>query len=786
MGSLEYIGDYAFYGTRINKAPSFENVDRIGDYAFAYTKITSLDIPAKLVIGDSAFRECQSLESITIGNEVIIGDNAFRLDTDAVKLDITAPNNYTSSNYRNEAGRLVYYYVYLSPIRSLTIGDNVNIGSYAFKGMAEIETVTLGEGAVIGDGAFYNAASLKNIDLSKAVSIGASSFSGDVVYEFADQNMSEVQTTPDRDYSYRYYAPIFTSVDISGADKLGEDAFAYCRRLERVVLGDLDEIPARAFNLCVRLSDISFDSVKRIGENAFCEADLASIRLPIIEFIDKYAFVYNESLVSIELGAESVVLGEGAFSYCKALTTVENSKNITDFGAYSFAYTALHGIDATGAVRIGDHAFMKEKMTPFTVELGADLEALGENPFAFCALPLFEGTVSETFNGEAFEKATNTYDISENVKVIDGMLYCVVPNGLEFISYAGDATSVTVAEGTVRITASAFAGTPISQVVLPSTLASVGHKAFYGCEKLALVSFASYYAPVLEEEYDYAYWMSAENLPAKGTYQYKDGFTGENIEHKGLEIVPYFMWNATDSTSVIYYGANFVDYIGHAEGNVTMVRPSNGIGYGSFIFENYFSTVVDGSAAADQVTLEAIMAIKAIPEEITLEHKAIIEAARAAYERIASRTQVALVSDELYEKLTQAEQRIKDLEFLENNQDPSTDPDAPTTPPQTQQPAATAFKIDSTFIIIIALGSVAIVSLIFALVFGIKLAKKGKSTEPKGKKAKGNKKKGKTTEENTTEAAAEDKDAAETVEDTVEETTSEPDSTDKAEEDENA
>ena len=112
-------------------------------------------------------------------------------------------------------------------------------------------------------------------------------------------------------------------------------------------------------------------------------------------------------------------IGEGAFSYCKALTTVENSKNITDFGAYSFAYTALHGIDATGAVRIGDHAFMKEKMTPFTVELGADLEALGENPFAFCALPLFEGTVSETFNGETFEKATNTYDISENVKVID-------------------------------------------------------------------------------------------------------------------------------------------------------------------------------------------------------------------------------------------------------------------------------------------------------------------------------------------------------------------------------
>ncbi|MBE6700255.1 MAG: hypothetical protein E7584_08475, partial [Ruminococcaceae bacterium] len=302
---------------------------------------------------------------------------------------------------------------------------------------------------------------------------------------------------------------------------------------------------------------------------------------------------------------------------------------------------------------------------------------IGENPFAMCKLASFESTAFEEFNGEQFEKKVSTYDISPAVKVIDGMLYRVVPNGLELITYTGEGTVVTVADGTVRIAAQAFAGSGVVQAVLPSTLRSIGHKAFYACDALTMVSFASYDAPILEEEYDYSYWLSAENLPATGKYQYQDAYTGETMEYEGLGIVPYFMWNATDTPSVIYYGANFANYVGRVDQTIVMVRPVNGLNYDSFVFGKYFTLSVDGAAAADATTLAAIAAINALPDNITLAHKDLVLAARAAYDKVTSDTQRGLVAN--YEKLRKAEQKISDLEYIQNQGATDTTPEEPGT-----------------------------------------------------------------------------------------------------------
>jgi hypothetical protein len=59
------------------------------------------------------------------------------------------------------------------------------------------------------------------------------------------------------------------------------------------------------------------------------------------------------------------------------------------------------------------------------------------------------------------------------------------------------------------------------------------------------------------------------------------------------------------------------------------------------------------------VTIAAIKAIDAIPDKVTYEDRAIVEAARAAYDKIATLEQMALVHN--YEKLISAEQRIAAL-----------------------------------------------------------------------------------------------------------------------------
>ena len=413
---------------------------------------------------------------------------------------------------------------------------------------------------------------------------------------------------------------------------------------------------------------------------------LTEVDLSSAEKIDSYAFNYNKHLTKVTLGT-AVELGEGAFAYCDSLTQVIGSDKITAVGDYAFAYTSILSIDLTNTESIGDHAFLKEVLTPFTVKLGDKLTYLGENPFAMCKLVAFSGIESVEFNGKIFEKTTNTFDISETIKVIDGMLYRVVPKGLELISYTGDSTAVTVADGTVRITAHAFAGADVVQVVLPSTLRSIGHKAFYGCDKLTMVYFASYEAPILEEEFDYNYWVSGDGVPATGDYQYQDVYTGQLYEKPGLGIIPYFMWNAAETSSVVYYGANFCDYIGRVDNTILMVKPSNGQHYDSFIYDQYFTLSTDGAPAADATTLAAIAAINALPEKITLAHKDLVVAARAAYDKVASFTQRSLVTN--LDKLLAAERKISDLEYIRDQQNAEQVPPADdnnTTDPNAKTP----------------------------------------------------------------------------------------------------
>ena len=662
LGHLTEIGDYSFYRTAIKATPALDGVGSIGDYAFAHSAIESVAVPAGTVVGNSAFRECSALASVRIGDDAVLGAHAFRLDLD---------RNYEQSFYKIEDTRY-YYYVLTSPLTELIIGQNVTLGEAAFYGASKLERVTLGEGAHIGDFAFYNAASLTEMDLSAVCSVGKSAFSGDMLYEFKNSGMTNPATDAEGAYLYRYYAPRLTSVRLTAATHLDEGAFAYCRALTDVELGQgITSVPAQAFFYCEALERVELPAVLEIGTNAFNTTALRELDLTSVERIGTYAFVYCDGLESVILRPAGVELEEGVFAYCEQLSAVGNLHRATSVGDYAFAYTALTSADLTSATYIGTHAFLKEELTDFSVTLSEALTDLGDNPFANCRIPAFVGQETETFNGTEYTTEVDTFAISESIRVIDGHLYRTVPAGLELVTYAGDATSVTVAEGTVRVSDMAFAGAPVHRVILPYTLRSVGHKAFFGCDSLSMLTFTSYTAPALEEAYDVELFNEKTHIPATGVYSFTGMTEGEEIYRDGLGIIPYFMWNAADTPANVYYGATFVDYVGLTEGDLILVRPSNGRQYGSFIWGQYFSTVVDGAAAADEVTLAAIAAINALPDTVSLADKPLVEAAREAYNKISTVEQRALVTN--YAKLEQAEKRIKDLEYLESGDTPETD-----------------------------------------------------------------------------------------------------------------
>ncbi len=266
----------------------------------------------------------------------------------------------------------------------------------------------------------------------------------------------------------------------------------------------------------------------------------------------------------------------------------------------------------------------------------------------------------EKEDGKETETVSYDYEISDNVFVVEGSLYCKIGNGQELITYAGINDDVVVADDTTRITALAFAGSDVNKVKMPFTTTSIGHKAFYACDKLEMVTFGSYTAPNFEEEFDPTYYGSFEHIPGSGDFGTYTDYDGNDVQINGMGLVPYFMWNVTDNMySNVFYGANFVDYVGYVEDKLTMVRPVNGVGYDSFICQQYFDYTIDGPAAPDASAFAAIMAIKAIPERVTYDHLELVKAAREAYDKIATIQQMALVTN--YADLVSAEQRITAL-----------------------------------------------------------------------------------------------------------------------------
>ena len=702
LGTLTEIGEYAFFETGITELPQFTAETEIGKYAFSFTDITSVNIPDGMTIAEGVFAECLKLESVTIGNDVTVGKYAFQVSVDnaysvenydeeisvggsvavedadqgedaesAVEVDdansMNADDGIEGKEEVSAQGATVtekfFYYTFATALKELTIGNNAVIGDNAFANNACLETVTLGEDAQIGYMSFYNNSSLKNIDLSKVRSIGDYAFSGDVYYVCVDDSMAYAAVSTDGHYIYTYHAPAIEKAELLSTESIGEYAFAYCRDLAEVVLNDnITEIKQYTFAGCEGLTTIDLGKIVTVADYAFIEnKSLAQIDLSAAETIGQYAFVYGESLTSVVLNPNGVEIAEGAFSYCEQLGGLDFSEAITNVGPYAFAYTGITAIDLSGAEVIDDMAFLKAELTPFSVVLGEDLETLGDNPFAMCDLEPFCIVEVKDFNGMDTSTATYTYDISDTVHVIDGSLYCDTVNGMELIAYAGTETvDVKVADDTVRITAHAFAGSDVQMVTLPYTVTAIGHKAFYGCDDLKTVVFGSYYAPILEEEFDNTYYESLEHIPGTGDFGTYEDYNGETVTIEAMGLLPWYMWNATGGMySNVFYGANFVDYVGYVENKLTMIRPANGENYDGYVYSQYFDLAIDGAYAPDDAAVAAINAIKAIPERVTYEDKDQVEAARAAYTKIATTLQQALVTN--YADLISAEQRITAL-----------------------------------------------------------------------------------------------------------------------------
>lgn len=239
--------------TKIFDGTNSAYVTEIADEAFKNYYVQTLYMPNTITkIGDEAFYNCTSLESITLSRSLTeIGDEAFHACNQLTNMDI--PSSVT------RIGEGAFSSCF--SLTSISLPTNLEkIEESTFENCHKLTSISLPDGVTsIEENAFKNCYIMTSVDLSESLTtIGDSAFEN-------CQNLLNIDM-PDT------------------VTSIGDNAFRYCYNLASVNLSsNLLTIGDNAFNSCGALTKIDIpDNVISIGQNAFNNCwNLTSIILPV-------------------------------------------------------------------------------------------------------------------------------------------------------------------------------------------------------------------------------------------------------------------------------------------------------------------------------------------------------------------------------------------------------------------------------------------------------------------------------------------------------------------------
>ncbi len=278
-------------------------------------------------------------------------------------------------------------------------------------------------------------------------------------------------------------------------------------------------------------SEINGKTVAAIGENAFFNSSITSIKLPSsVHSIGKNAFHSCTSLGSISLpaavtniesnafrsctGLKAVTLpsslkkiGNQAFYQCSALASIALPKTLTSIGDWAFAYcTNLGTVAIPSAVSsVGSSVFYECKsLSKCSIESGTHLSALGDSMFFDCT-SLKSFTIPSSIKvvpANCFVGCRSMTSVSLPTSITtigqNAFADCISLSGVKFGSNLRKIESsafngctglkdVTIPSGTTSIGESAFSGcTGLRSATIPASVTTIGAKAFYHCEDLVI------------------------------------------------------------------------------------------------------------------------------------------------------------------------------------------------------------------------------------------------------------------------------------------------------------
>ena len=447
-------------------------------------------------IGESAFKNCTSLTSITIPNSVTsICYSAFYGCTSLTS--ITIPDSVTSIGGSAFSG--------CTSLSSVTVPDSVtSIGDSAFYGCTSLTSVTVPDSVTsIGDSAFYGCTSLTNVTIPDSVtSIGSYAFEG--CTSLTSVNYSGTKSQCKSIEGYYNISKIIKCTDgiVGNGNTVTIDNLKYKIYDDTASLVGYTDTPENLIIPESVLYEGYTVTVTGIGDEAFYNCtSLTSITIPdSVTIIGNNAFNGCRSLVSVTIPNSVKSIGSSAFNACSNLKSVNYNgtkaqwKSISGYDNVSQIIKCTDGIYANSNTiiidsvkyRLNDDYTAEVISYSGTPENIAILESVAYEGFTFKVTSIgssaFSGCTSlasvtipnsvtnisyDAFNGcsklkkievpdsvtyigsDAFD-GTAFYNTVKNWK--DGVLYC----GNHLISAKSDVTKITVKASTVSIAAGAL------------------------------------------------------------------------------------------------------------------------------------------------------------------------------------------------------------------------------------------------------------------------------------------------------------------------------------------
>ncbi len=208
----------------------------------------------------------------------------------------------------------------------------ISIAEYAFENEVSITGITVPASVTrIGFGAFDDCMGLQTLTLP---------FVGDTAEEPEQTHIGYLFGGPEKQDNDCVMPRTLTNVTVTGGSALGASAFASCRYLTEVTLGDaIPSVGGSAFENCVALTSVTLgQGVTAIGEAAFsgCAA-LPAIVLPNgVTRLENATFKDCAALVDAVLPEALVAIGPSVFANCALLETVAIPVGVTSIDTFVF------------------------------------------------------------------------------------------------------------------------------------------------------------------------------------------------------------------------------------------------------------------------------------------------------------------------------------------------------------------------------------------------------------------------------------------------------------------